>query len=73
MKLPLDMDDELFLQILMKASTATSVENKKSLTQPNAFDKGQNQARLGSCSNIKILQKNLAALISKNMPLHSGK
>ena len=55
------MDDELFPQILMKASTATSVDNKKSLTQPNAFDKGQNQARLGSCSNIKILQNNFAS------------
>ena len=29
------MDDELFLQKLMKASTATLVDNKKSLTTKN--------------------------------------
>ena len=43
------MDDELFLQKLMKASTATLVDNKKSLTHANAFDKGQSQTCLGSC------------------------
>ena len=35
-------------------------DTKKSLTKPNAFDKGQNQTCLDSCSNIKITQHNFA-------------